>query len=273
MAKDFSQDGALGAEGGASTPPGVLPSSAGTGSNGNPGSTTNGIGIGDSSQATNTAPSPMAAAAAAASQPNLTAGALEAAPNSAGTTDQGPLYSGPIPENPMSGVLYGNNGNYAFDQGGAVPDDEDSDSSDQQPQSAPAGNSDDLVAQALAAVKDTLQFTRQQYGLGGDQQQAANMPAVPGSQSESGIPPLQPAPGALPPTSNPFGKRTTPPRPGQMASNMPAIPGTQSDSGVAPIQPAPGPLPPTSNPFGRRTTPPRAGAQMGAIPDDDEEAA
>lgn len=38
-------------------------------------------------------------------------------------------------------------------------------------------------------------------------QQASRMPSVPGSQSDSGIAPQQPAPGPLPPTSNPFGKR------------------------------------------------------------------
>lgn len=33
------------------------------------------------------------------------------------------------------------------------------------------------------------------------------MPAIPGNQSNSGAPPIQPQPGPLPPTSNPFGKR------------------------------------------------------------------
>lgn len=36
---------------------------------------------------------------------------------------------------------------------------------------------------------------------------ADNMPMVPGSQSESGVPREQPTPGPLPPTDNPFGKR------------------------------------------------------------------
>jgi hypothetical protein len=42
---------------------------------------------------------------------------------------------------------------------------------------------------------------------GGGQKLAGAMPMIPGNQSESGRPPLQPAPGPLPPTSNPFGKR------------------------------------------------------------------
>jgi hypothetical protein len=190
-------------------------------------------------------------------------------------TMNGTNPNAPVMSDPMS--LY-------FDQGGAVPEDVDSsggsDGSDPSSQSASEG-SNGLIAQALAAVQDTLKFTRDQYGITGDQQggdqqgggqQVAGMATVPGSQSNSGIPPLQPAPGPLPPTSNPFGQRTTPPRPMQTAGMMPAIPGNQSESGVAPLQPAPGPLPPTSNPFGQRTTPPRP-MQMGAIPDDDDQEA
>jgi hypothetical protein len=157
---------------------------------------------------------------------------------------------------------------YAFDDGGSMPDD----------QSGQGG--DDLVSLALASVDSALDYGRNKYGLSGsgndegnDQQQASMMPAIPGSQSESGRPPIQPLPGPLPPTSNPFGRREQRPMGDagtfQTAGMMPAIPGSQSDSGRPPIQPLPGPLPPTSNPFGRREQRP-----MGAIPDDqDEEAA
>jgi hypothetical protein len=34
------------------------------------------------------------------------------------------------------------------------------------------------------------------------------MPVAPASQSNSGVKPLQPMPGPLPPTSNPFGRRS-----------------------------------------------------------------
>lgn len=118
-----------------------------------------------------------------------------------------------------------------------------------------------------------------------------SIPSVPGSQSESGEPPIQPMPGPLPPTGTPFGTRQTRPAGGveaswkndldqamqtvdaalsygrklhglpsedpdqqskQMASRMPAVPGNQSESGLPPARPMPGPLPPTSTPFGKR---------------------
>ena len=61
---------------------------------------------------------------------------------------------------------------------------------------------------ALAVVQEALAYGRQLHGLGGGQQEAAaRMPMAPGTQSESGRREL-PAPGPLPPTQNPFGKRT-----------------------------------------------------------------
>ena len=62
-------------------------------------------------------------------------------------------------------------------------------------------------AAAMPTIPGNQSETPGPYKPGGGQKQAANMPTIPGSQSESGIPPLQPAPGRLPPTSNPFGKR------------------------------------------------------------------
>lgn len=48
----------------------------------------------------------------------------------------------------------------------------------------------------------------QQAPQGNDQTQvAARMPSVPGTPSNSGVKPVQPMPGPLPPTNNPFGKR------------------------------------------------------------------
>lgn len=66
---------------------------------------------------------------------------------------------------------------------------------------------------ALETVDNGLSYGRKLHGLGGGddeaipgQQAQARMPMAPGSQSETG-PRTQPAPGALPPASNPFGRR------------------------------------------------------------------
>lgn len=73
------------------------------------------------------------------------------------------------------------------------------------------GDVGSLLALALSSVDAGLDYGRKKYGLsGGGQQQASMMgrtPAIPGNQSESGIPRPQPMPGPLPPTSNPFGQR------------------------------------------------------------------
>lgn len=171
-------------------------------------------------------------------------------------------------------------GGFAFDQGGAVPDDDDSDGSPGQ----------DLMSQALESVDKTLQYSYQKYGLGGGDQEAANMPSRPGTQSEypgggtygpGGSPPapqqqagmMPTIPGNQSETPGPYQPGTpSQPPPQQMASNMPAVPGSQSNSGIPPVQPMPGPLPPTSNPFGQRTTPPLPGSAQGAIDTDDEAA-
>lgn len=122
----------------------------------------------------------------------------------------------------------------AFAGGGAI---EDTNGSPEQ----------DAVSKALDSVDAVLAYGRKLHGLGGGNQEAggiqtadvdnslnsrrwqnappmsntigqpirqpaptktaANMPAQPPSQSESGVKPIQPMPGPLPPTSNPFGKR------------------------------------------------------------------
>lgn len=149
----------------------------------------------------------------------------------------------------------------AFSAGGSMPDDGSSDDNDDgstyQPddssQGQPAPQDADRMSLALASVDSGLSYGRQKNGLPTDmddgsdgQQQAANMPMRPGNPSDSGVPPLQPSPGPLPPTNNPFGKRD------QYSANMPMSPPSQSESGIKPLQPAPGKLPPTSNPFGKR---------------------
>lgn len=154
---------------------------------------------------------------------------------------------------------------FSFAEGGAIPDDD----GDSDYNSGNGSPEQDRVSKALETVDGVLAFGRKLHGLGGDDDGGAiqtadagytngRMPAVPGSQSNSGVPPLQPQPGPLPPTNNPFGKRQADAGNTQVADagytngRMPAIPGNQSDSGVKPIQPAPGPLPPTANPFGKR---------------------
>lgn len=124
----------------------------------------------------------------------------------------------------MSGIF--------FDQGGGVPDADGDNDGDQNPgqgqsQNPGQGQSQNpgqdpmsaILQGALGSVDQVLQFGYKQYGLGGSQsggvqdqeaqpqQQAANMPTVPASQSNSGVKPMQPMPGPLPPTNNPFGKR------------------------------------------------------------------
>lgn len=133
-------------------------------------------------------------------------------------------------------MMYGGQG-LAFEGGGAMPDDAE----------------DNTIDQLLA-------HGRQSLGL---MQMAGAIPSAPGTQSPN-MP--RPAPGPLPPTSNPFGKRPTPPTPGRLAEVVPgpqggagpttkAIPyymGKQTDPKVQPI--------PTKT-------------SEAAIPDDDQEEA
>ena len=106
-----------------------------------------------------------------------------------------------------------------FAEGGAIPTEEDDMSM------GPANGLMSMLAKATGSVKEVLAYGRRKHGLlpgeqpGGDDEgaipgvqanagyQNGRMPMVPGTQSESGVPPVRPAPGPLPPTSNPFGKR------------------------------------------------------------------
>lgn len=122
----------------------------------------------------------------------------------------GNFSQGPAPTTSASDVPAGwtNTIGTFFEQGGGVPDD-----------SGSGADGSDPMSSALNTVDQVLQFGYSKYGLGGQQDQGGGiqeanasysngrMPAVPGSQSNSGVPPLQPQPGPLPPTSNPFGKR------------------------------------------------------------------
>lgn len=87
-----------------------------------------------------------------------------------------------------------------FADGGSVDDDQGGD---------PNGQLGDLMSLALSSVDQGVDYLRKKHGIGGQQQASmqGRTPMVPGSQSESGIPPIRPMPGPLPPTSNPFGQR------------------------------------------------------------------
>ncbi len=101
----------------------------------------------------------------------------------------------------------------SYSEGGAISDDDEGNGSPDQ----------DAIQRALQSVDGVLAFGRKLHGLGGGDeedggaikgtQMAQNsyqnnrMPAIPGNPSDSGIKPIQPEPGPLPPTSNPFGKR------------------------------------------------------------------
>lgn len=97
----------------------------------------------------------------------------------------------------------------SFSQGGAIDDGSGGDDNGSPQQ--------DAIQRALSTVDGVLAFGRKLHGLGGGDDEGAiktasnyppgRMPAKPGNQSESGVPPIQPMPGPLPPTSNPFGKR------------------------------------------------------------------
>lgn len=125
-----------------------------------------------------------------------------------------------------------------FEGGGTVPDQDDAGAGADPSSGDPTSGTGDPISLALTTVDNALAYGRKLNGLpssGGDsqqaaamptipgnqsntpgpyqpgqprpQQQAANMPMQPSSQSESGVKPIQPMPGRLPPTSNPFGKR------------------------------------------------------------------
>lgn len=104
----------------------------------------------------------------------------------------------------------------AFAEGGAIDEDPNADD----PQGSAMGNQlQQSINAALGTVDKVLSYGRQLHGLDGDDSDSGaiktadagytngRMPSVPGNQSNSGAKPIQPMPGPLPPTSNPFGKR------------------------------------------------------------------
>lgn len=115
---------------------------------------------------------------------------------------------------PARTTNYSQGGSVGYSEGGAIPEPGDEISGvDNDP-------SNDLTS-ALDTVKAALDYGRQLHGItGGDQ--AAAMPTIPGTQSESGIP--RPRPGG--------------PGTQRLSAAMPTIPGTQSESGIPPQRPS-----------------------------------
>jgi hypothetical protein len=99
---------------------------------------------------------------------------------------------------------------FMFADGGAIPDDNGDGSSQMNGLQA-------SINAALSTVDNVLSYGRKLHGLSGGNEEddgaikntqvAGRMPTVPGNSSDSGRAPIQPAPGPLPPTNNPFGKR------------------------------------------------------------------
>jgi hypothetical protein len=102
----------------------------------------------------------------------------------------------------MGGTMY-------FDDGGVVPDGDGDDSDggsdgDQDDGSVnPTGDAGSMPSvDPMSVIQQALQYGRQSMGLPpnltqGPQQMAANMPTKPGTQSDSGVVPTPPTPGAL----------------------------------------------------------------------------
>lgn len=202
MAANFADDGAAGAG-----------SNLGQNS-GQPGFGSGATSAGISAPPTPAPPTPTGFAGAQAldSAPSNQP-ALQPGDPGALTQDQATALEAEDRNQPLPSQLVG----MSFAQGGAIPDD--GDTSDTADSNGSPGQ--DAVSKALDSVDQVLAYGRKLHGLGGDQesggaipdapqQMASNMrmPSVPGNQSNSGAPPIQPQPGPLPPTSNPFGKRT-----------------------------------------------------------------
>lgn len=137
-------------------------------------------------------------------------------------------------------------GTVAYEEGGAVDDDQDQDQGGEDP------------------IKALFAHGRQQLGL---MQMAGAIPASPGTQSPNSP---QPMPGPLPPTATPFGKRNNPMPAGKMTEVVPLNNGLKGAAGQY-------------KNWGRDKTKPDDNSNVipmqpkmsdaGAIPDEEEEAA
>ena len=211
------------------------------------------------------APAPTATSAASMQEDELLGNQKPAASTS--TTPASTAQGTPASDfaSPAAGTSIGSNIvtdagpqlGMSFADGGAI---DDSDPDQPSNHLAEALQTVDTVMQALYQAHGGSDDSQSDDSTGGpqQQQQAANMPMVPGNQSESGIAPQQPAPGPLPPTSNPFGQRAVRP-PARMTAagggdpqmaamdGMPGNPSGGSWQGPT-SRPSPSPLPPVSPP-------------------------
>lgn len=203
MPKDFSADGAVGAGGpGMSTAPGMTPPPSASAPAAIPPPTPSASGTiayapGGNGGGASFIPHeiPSASSAPTSTKPSFQTG------NAPGASSGGGVSGAPGSAAPLAGQ-----GGIFFDEGGSVPDDN-GQSQQQDPMSS-------ILQRSMGSVDTVLQQLYKSYGLStGDQnqqggvQEAANMPMQPAGQSETGVPPQRPAPGQLPPTNNPFGKR------------------------------------------------------------------
>lgn len=203
MPKDFSEDGASGALGGA----------AGTANLGNG---TTGFNTSNGALAPNGFGGVFSG--------NQISDAQAEQQYGAGALSGGALngFGGAWDQNPSQSDANSSGLNFMFDDGGIVPDDPNSDGGQPtDPNASINGPVNDRIALALTSVDSALQYGRNKHGLpgdsgmdeGGGQQQAANMPMIPGNQSET--------PGPYKPQQ---------PQPQKVAAAMPTIPGNQSQT-------------------------------------------
>jgi hypothetical protein len=187
MPKSFSEDGAFGASG----PPQGTAGTFGNQPGGVPGTGASGM-ITDAQALAEFGPGAFAN------------GALN---GMGGVFQQAPASNDPVGSQAWNSEHSGGgNLNMMFEDGGSVPEQDQS--------GDPTSGTGDPISLALTTVDSALAYGRKLNGLPTDdgsspQQMAmgARMPSIPGTQSNSGTKPIQPMPGPLPPTSNPFGKR------------------------------------------------------------------
>lgn len=222
--RPFSQDGAVGAQSG-STP--AAPSASSSSSYVNPAAVglagANPFQQGGNGLSTPSGFNPAAVGLAGATPFGVDSPSLptpSAGPSSVGSGSSGMQRSAGGTSAQAVGL--------AFADGGAIEDDGSaSDGSASGGGDTNGSPQQDAISKALSTVDGVLAYGRKLHGLGGGDNEGAipgatdgtqvadagyqngRMPAVPGNQSNSGVKPIQPMPGPLPPTSNPFGKRTS----------------------------------------------------------------
>lgn len=232
-ARNFSEDGAVGAMTGGSPADGsqvggvtsgtLLPSSSVTGTTGG-GSSASELtsplndsvgGVGGGWGGGGLAGGTDSGSTGTQSASSSSAGGL-AAPTSGKSTSYSGDWRDQINQNknwatPWAGMTQDTGGfqtggvSWGFADGGAIDENADPNATD--PQGSAMGASlQNSINQALTTVTGVLSYGRKLHGLGGGEQQQASgsvLPSKPFSESQK----ERPMPGPLAPTSNPFGKR------------------------------------------------------------------